>query len=306
MELNRLEAVLRKIKGYGGHVYLHVMGEPLLHPDFPQILELCARNDFRINVVSNGTLAEKYKRVLLSQPAIRQISFSLQCVSSLEPHFDPEKYFDNIFTLVAEGLERTRIYFCLRLWNFDARNSHSNQNILRRIKNAFNLSFEIPEKTTSGNGIKLLPNLYLSREFRFDWPCASVSQAMSGKCPPGGGAVSVNQAEEINDFITELNPGGHYGKERAFCRGLRDQIAILVDGTLVPCCLDNDGEINLGNIFESELDEILVSERARNIYNGFSEGKTIEPLCRKCSYRKRFSEKTRKNKGEYSLKDMVQ
>lgn len=72
------------------------------------------------------------------------------------------------------------------------------------------------------------------------------------------------------------------------CRGAKSQIAVLVDGTVVPCCLDNDGIINLGNIFESSLDDILNSKRYKDIVNGFNNNKLVEELCQKCGYRNRF------------------
>lgn len=72
--------------------------------------------------------------------------------------------------------------------------------------------------------------------------------------------------------------------ERVFCYGLRDQVGILVDGTVVPCCLDSDGSIALGNIFDNTLEEILSSKRAIDIYNGFSGRKAVEELCKKCGF----------------------
>lgn len=75
---------------------------------------------------------------------------------------------------------------------------------------------------------------------------------------------------------------------RFFCHGLRDQIGILCDGTVVPCCLDHDGDIALGNILQTDLDSILSSPRAQKIYNGFSEGNASEALCRRCGYARRF------------------
>ena len=62
----------------------------------------------------------------------------------------------------------------------------------------------------------------------------------------------------------------------------------MVDGTVVPCCLDSEGNINLGNILKSSLDEILKGERAIKLYNGFSNRIAVEELCRKCGYRRRF------------------
>lgn len=74
----------------------------------------------------------------------------------------------------------------------------------------------------------------------------------------------------------------------SFCRGLRDHIGILCDGTVVPCCLDSEGRLALGNLFNSTLDEILGSPRARAIYEGFSRRVAAEPLCRRCGYASRF------------------
>ena len=78
---------------------------------------------------------------------------------------------------------------------------------------------------------------------------------------------------------------------RVFCRGLRDQVGILCDGTVVPCCLDHEGDIPLGNLFRQDLEEILDSPRARELYRGFSEGRAEEELCRRCGFaRERFRE----------------
>jgi radical SAM protein with 4Fe4S-binding SPASM domain len=73
-----------------------------------------------------------------------------------------------------------------------------------------------------------------------------------------------------------------------FCLGLRDQLAILVDGTVVPCCLDAQGGLALGNIRDQALSDILQGTRAKAIYDGFSKRTVVEELCRKCGYRTRF------------------
>lgn len=78
------------------------------------------------------------------------------------------------------------------------------------------------------------------------------------------------------------------GSENLFCYGLRDQIGVLCDGTVVPCCLDHDGDIPLGNLYQQDLEEILESPRARSLLDGFSCRKAVEPLCRRCGYATRF------------------
>ena len=76
--------------------------------------------------------------------------------------------------------------------------------------------------------------------------------------------------------------------EKVFCHGLSDQFAILCDGTVTPCCLDAEGDIALGNIFESDIRTILTSDRAIAIKQGFSKKTAVEDLCRRCGYARRF------------------
>lgn len=104
------------------------------------------------------------------------------------------------------------------------------------------------------DGFKLGKNLYLENAAKFDWPDVNAEQ-----------------------------------RKVQFCQGLRDQIGILSDGTVVPCCLDADGSVALGNIFEQTLDEILSSERAKAMYRGFSRRSPTEELCRRCGFAERFS-----------------
>ncbi len=78
------------------------------------------------------------------------------------------------------------------------------------------------------------------------------------------------------------------GNPPQFCYGLRDQLGVLCDGTVVPCCLDHEGDLALGNLLSQSMEEILASPRAQAIYQGFSERRAVEPLCRRCGYARRF------------------
>lgn len=76
--------------------------------------------------------------------------------------------------------------------------------------------------------------------------------------------------------------------EKFFCYGLKDQFGILSDGTVVPCCLDSDGIINLGNIFVEDINAILSSQRATKMVEAFRCRQASEDLCRRCGYAQRF------------------
>lgn len=93
---------------------------------------------------------------------------------------------------------------------------------------------------------------------------------------------------EYGDKFDWPDLGAPDGGEQVFCYGLRDQIGVLCDGTVVPCCLDHEGDIALGNLHSQSLETILQSPRAQAIYNGFSKKSAAEELCRRCGYARRF------------------
>ena len=77
--------------------------------------------------------------------------------------------------------------------------------------------------------------------------------------------------------------GGYVGDDHG-CYGLRDQIGVHCDGTVVPCCLDADGACSLGNIFESSLSDILSCDRAVKLKASLQNRRVTEELCRRCGY----------------------
>lgn len=78
-----------------------------------------------------------------------------------------------------------------------------------------------------------------------------------------------------------------YYNESGKCYGLTDHIGILVDGTIVPCCLDTLGIINLGNIFKEEIDEILNKKTVIKMIEGFKNNKKEMELCKHCNFLER-------------------
>ncbi len=138
----------------------------------------------------------------------------------------------------------------LRLWNRGF-DAGRNEAILRRLRERL-----LGEWAENTKGIRIRSKLHLEWGGRFEWP---------DRDRPDGG-------------------------EQVFCYGLGDHFGILADGTVVPCCLDSDGVIGLGNIFENNLDDILASDRASRIRAGFQTRCAAEALCRRCPYARRFSE----------------
>jgi len=252
------DKILALIRGYTDHLSLHVLGEPLLHPHLGLFLDSCHHHGLKVNLSTNGTLISQHHALLLTKPALRQMNFSLH--SFERPGSDPatQSYLLKIFEFIREATTETAMFISLRLWNLNAAATgeqiHRNRLILKRIESFFNLPVEISGNLTPGNGIPLAPRVFLSQERPFIWP---------------------------------HSPGPELG-DRGTCRGLRDHIAILVDGTVVPCCLDAEADIPLGNLHHHPLAEILSGARASLLRQGFSNQHLREALCRRCTYRQRF------------------
>lgn len=253
--------VAEKLRPHTEYLYLHVMGEPLFHPTLDRFLLIASEYGFRVCITTNGTLLGTRGNVLLSHAeTIHKVSISLHSmegndvVSAVEGELDgrTEAYLHSAVDFAYEASARG-IYTVFRLWNLDSaehKGSHrENDAILSYLHTAFP-----DEWKERHDGMRLMKNVFLEYAEIFTWPTES-------------------EAEE---------------QESGFCHGLCDQIAVLADGTVVPCCLDSEGEIALGNLYDSTLDAILASDRATAMREGFRNRKLVEPLCRTCTYARRF------------------
>lgn len=149
----------------------------------------------------------------------------------------------------ADKASSAKILTILRLWNSE-RDNGENREVIDKIK----ARFSDGEWVAGGRGIRVKDKLHIEYGERFVWPDI--------------------QAPEIGDKV--------------FCYGLSDHFGILADGSVVPCCLDSDGVMTLGNVHETSLPAILSSERAEIIRKSFEKCEAKEELCKKCSYARRF------------------
>jgi radical SAM protein with 4Fe4S-binding SPASM domain len=252
--------ILDQIKPFADYIYLHVMGEPLLHPKLGRLLDISHEKGFKVNITTNGTLIAAAAETLIEKPAVRQINFSLHSFDGNQKVISKDEYIDNILNFSNKAAAESKIIISLRLWNLDealltADQRKRNVEILDKIEENFKLPYKIQGNLSDAKALKLRDRVYLNQDYEFKWP-------------------DLNEEEDFT-------PGS--------CFGLRNQVAILVDGTVVPCCLDGEGIINLGNIHEKQFSDIIHAKRAENIRLGFCNTHVVEELCRKCGYRKRFN-----------------
>ena len=235
MSFDEFKTILDKIEGYTKYIYLHLMGDPLVHPEINEFINY-ASGKFYVNITTNGYLIDK----IANNKNIRQINISLH---SYDPKYNIslDNYLNNIFNTI-ETLDNT--YVSLRLWT----NNEYQKEIIDIIEKQYNIKVN--------NDTKINDYLFVNFDKEFIWP-------------------------DINN---------NYINENGSCMGLRTHIGILSDGSVVPCCLDHDGEITLGNVFKKDLDTILDSDVARDIIGGFENNKKIIKLCQHCNFYDRIGD----------------
>lgn len=227
--------ILNKIKEYTNYIYLHVMGEPLLHPNINEFIEIASEKGFQVNLTTNGTLLSHLKK----NSPIRQLNISLHALKE-QNNKDWTNMLLNIFEK-CEELAEEGTYINYRIWRKNC------DDIIKQLENRYQVIISNKDKSKT-----LVPNIYYSKEEEFTWP---IENQKEGKCP------SISR-----------------------CRAIKDHIAILVDGTIVPCCLDNNGNIPLGNIFSNHLEEIIHSTLYNQLLKGFRENKKLHKLCQNCTF----------------------
>lgn len=249
MTVENFRLICSKIRPYTNYIYLHVLGEPLLHPQLDDILQVATDAGLNINLTTNAALLHRKGDVLRKHP-IRQLNFSLH---DAEENVAKEKWGDYLDTVLCfADVAAADTYCCLRLWNSGNEGSAGfNDFCIQTIADYYGMNMDDLSADTAGNGIKLADHVFLQRSPRFEWPDDRKQ------------AVAVRSR---------------------YCYALRDHIAILAGGEIVPCCLDADGKMQLGNIFTDDLGEVIQSERAQKIKSGFAMRRVVEPLCATCGF----------------------
>lgn len=256
MSVDLFERIVQQVSPLTELVCFHLMGEPLVHPRLSEFIEICEKYDTKIFFVSNGVLLKPEKMSLLLRSPLQQVNFSLHSFHDNYPEKDPSQYLERIFDFTERAFqERPDLYVNYRLWNLEeAISGTENESMLETVCKRFQVPVPTQIDVRKRKSIQLKNRLYLHFDTEFIWPSL------------------------------ELEVLGTRGR----CHGLSSHFGILVDGTVVPCCLDKEAAIPLGNIGQEPIEAILSSTRAQNILRGFQQKNLVEDLCQRCQYIERF------------------
>lgn len=254
------DLLTNRVRGKVCFLYFHLMGEPLLHPLLPQFITMAREKGFKTVLTSNGTLLHRAMALLDTLPY--KIQLSLHSHES-NARGELSEYMDQVmcFSTQAAGKGTCMV---LRLWNQGGMD-RENEEVMRLIEKY------VPKPWKERpDGFRLCDNLYLEFDRKFEWPGG------------GGKAASDDSDGKLEESDGKLEASPSKSKQEYFCKALIKQIGVLSDGSLVPCCLDHDGDVILGNLFHQSLEEILASPRAQALVEGFRHHAATEPLCQSC------------------------
>ncbi len=257
MSLEFFEKILGELQGKTKELSFHVMGDPLTLSNLFEYLELAKEYGFMVTLTTSGYYLNRTAFNTLFHSAVRQLNISLNSYNKNSLSLSFDEYMQHVLEACSQKLEHhPKPFINLRLWNFDEMCSEEafNNDLFTRIQKEFSIKLDIQNiYKERPKSIRLASKVLLHFDSYFEWP-------------------SLNSEHESH----------------ASCYGLKSHIGILVDGSVVPCCLDSDGIINLGNLHTNSLDDILHSKRALAIREGFDKNRAVEELCKKCSYKDRF------------------
>ncbi|MBT7610160.1 MAG: radical SAM protein [Bacteriovoracaceae bacterium] len=256
LEVDNFQKIIKQVAPITKEVCLHLMGEPIAHPHFSKVIDICTNLNVPIQLTTNGVVIAQKKHILLKDNSIRQVNFSIQSYKDNFPDRPLKDYLIPIFEFSDELYKkRPDIYINYRLWNLKENEEVDNDEFFDLLESYFNIEVNRRIQVEAIKSKKLREKLYLHFDSRFNWP----------------------------DFdLPMLGTGGR-------CHGLISHIGIHADGTVVPCCLDKEARISLGNCLEQDLREILSSERAMKMKIGFQNNQLVEDLCQRCPYIRRFN-----------------
>ncbi len=258
MSLEFFESIVKQAKNFTNEIACHVVGDPLTLSNLNEYLDIIYRHKMSAILTTSGYFMKKHSYETLFHPCVKQVNISLNAFNKNDTSITFEQYMKPILDFCHEKVRRKEESFInLRIWNLDEVMSEKafNLKLFRKLNSSFDVNLELKElNPKEKKSIRLDHKVLLHFDNYFEWP--SLSNRVYGD---------------------------------GTCQGLSSHIGVLVDGRVIPCCLDNSAIMELGNLNNKSLEDILYGKRAISMVDGFKKGICSEELCLKCSYKERFN-----------------
>jgi radical SAM protein with 4Fe4S-binding SPASM domain len=260
MDLSLFAKTNAQLKAYTNDIAYHVVGDPLLVPNIREYLDISYDAGLNVHITTAGYYLKENHAEILNHPSIKQINFSLNSYRGNALPISLDAYLQKIadFTLAFRA-QNAEAFINYRLWNIDMDNSQQsyNESVINAMfakLGAVPPQMQLLTQTTTQQRLRVIEKVLFNFDTLFEWPSLEAA------------------------FVSD----------RGTCHGLSAQMAISSSGEVVPCCFDYEAVINLGNVKEQRLEEILQTQRAKELLECFKQGILTEELCKHCSYRIKF------------------
>ncbi|MGN8412500.1 radical SAM/SPASM domain-containing protein [Helicobacter pylori] len=248
MPLELFEKVCKEAAPLTQMITLHVLGDPCKLKNLKHYLSTAKRFSLKVDLVTSGVYLHNFETLL--QDAIYQISISLDAGLDAHNKLNQHRYIQKILEFCRYKCEKnSEVFLNLRIQDSTL---DKHQNLIKPFLESFEC-VSLEGLKTQGRA-RLFKKSFLNIQKTFKWPSLNAPNPL-------------NQESKI-----------------PYCYGLIKQIAILSNGVVVPCCMDTQAHINLGDLNHMPLKDILNSQKAMAIKTHFLKGEALEPLCQNCSY----------------------
>ena len=258
MSLKEFDSLNSELKDVTRELAYHVLGDPLVLSNLKEYLDISEKYKLKVNLTTAANRFSEDDFAKLNHKIVRQINFSINAYNHNSFKISLEEYLKPIFEFCKYSKEKGADYFInLRIWNLDndETSKEFNKKVFDLAKKYFNISFDLNEVYVARpKNLRIQRKTFFHFDEYFEWPSLE------------------------SDLVSK----------EGFCYGLDSHFGVLANGDIIPCCLDKDAIMKLGNCFEKPLIDILNGDRAKAIKDGFKNNILVEELCQKCSYRTRF------------------
>ncbi len=248
MPLELFEKVCKEAAPLTPMITLHVLGDPCKLKNLNHYLSAARRFSLKVDLVTSGVYLCDFETLL--QDVIYQISISLDAGLDHHNKLNQHRYIQKILEFCRYKFEKnSEVFLNLRIQDSTL---EKHQNLIKPFLESFEC-VSLEGLKTQGRA-RLFKKSFLNIQKTFKWPSLNAPNPL-------------NQESKI-----------------PYCYGLIKQIAILSNGVVVPCCMDTQANINLGDLNHTPLKDVLKSQKAMAIKTHFLKGEALELLCKNCSY----------------------
>lgn len=258
MSLDLFEKINKELSSITNELAYHVVGDPLILSNLGDYLNISKEQNLKVNITTTANNFNSSMFDSLMNTTIKQVNFSINSYNANSHKKSLKEYLSPIFEYIQYANNKKQNHFInLRIWNLDESKSAKEFNfeVFNYANEFFNCDIAIEDiYSNKPKNIRIAPKVFFNFDDYFVWPSLD------------------------NEVVSQ----------KGFCYGLDSHFGVLSSGKVVPCCLDKDGVINLGDLSTDSLENILKTKRVLDIQKGFKNKEVIEELCQKCSYRTRF------------------